>query len=132
MASIFSKIFNSKEETNRIIEEYGEETGKLFIKLWEQRSLRIYVTERTADFQAHLTNVLKNDLDRKIEQKYSTEVYMKFKEFMASVDSDKLYKECGMNHKVMQIMEEIYDSAAEKRIPVQQETYNWLLENYDI
>ena len=70
--------------------------------------------------------------DEQVEKKYTVEFLMGFKRFIAETDVEKLYKEQGMAALVRDSVTLITGLAAEQRTSVQQETYSYFTQNYDI
>lgn len=130
LMSLFGKI--KRGQTERVLEKYGDEVGSLYIKLWKQRTLRSAVAAEVSDFQAHLVEVMLDRFDEQVEKKYTVEFLMGFKRFIAETDVEKLCKEQGMAALVRDSVTLITGLAAEQRTSVQQETYSYFTQNYDI
>ena len=130
LLNLFEKI--KRGQTERVLEKYGDEVGSLYIKLWKQRTLRSAVAAEVSDFQAHLVEVMLDRFDEQVEKKYTVEFLMGFKRFLAETDTEKLYKEQGMAGCVRDTVALISELAAENRTSVQQETYSYFTQNYDI
>ena len=119
-------------ETDRTIEKYGEELASLYIKIGKQRALRVAVTARIPDFQAHLVEVMLDRFDEHIEKKYSMEFLMGFKRFLSEADRQRLYKEQQIDALADETVDLIVAGAEKNGTSVQQETYNYFMENFNI
>lgn len=119
-------------ETDRIIKKYGEELASLYIKIGKQRALRVAVTARIPDFQAHLVEVMLDRFDEHVEKKYSMEFLMGFKRFLSEADRQRLYKEQRIDALADETVELIAAGAEKHKTSVQQETYNYFMENFNI
>ena len=119
-------------ETDRIIKKYGEELASLYIKIGKQRALRVAVTARIPDFQAHLVEVMLDRFDEHVEKKYSMEFLMGFKRFLSEADRQRLYKEQRIDALADETVELIAAGAEKHNTSVQQETDNYFMENFNI
>ena len=119
-------------ETDRTIKKYGEELASLYIKIGKQRALRVAVTARIPDFQAHLVEVMLDRFDEHVEKKYSMEFLMGFKRFLSEADRQRLYKEQRIDALADETVELIAAGAEKHKTSVQQETYNYFMENFNI
>ena len=119
-------------ETDRTIKKYGEELASLYIKIGKQRALRVAVTARIPDFQAHLVGVMLDRFDEHVEKKYSMEFLMGFKRFLSEADRQRLYKEQRIDALADETVELIAAGAEKHKTSVQQETYNYFMENFNI
>ena len=119
-------------ETDRTIKKYGEELASLYIKIGKQRALRVAVTARIPDFQAHLVEVMLDRFDEHVEKKYSMEFLMGFKRFLSEADRQRLYKEQRIDALTDETVELIAAGAEKHKTSVQQETYNYFMENFNI
>ncbi len=119
-------------ETDRTIKKYGEELASLYIKIGKQRALRVAVTARVPDFQAHLVEVMLDRFDEHVEKKYSMEFLMGFKRFLSEADRQRLYKEQRIDALADETVELIAAGAEKHKTSVQQETYNYFMENFNI
>lgn len=119
-------------ETDRTIEKYGEELASLYIKIGKQRALRVAVTARVPDFQAHLVEVMLDRFDEHVEKKYSMEFLMGFKRFLSEADRPRLYKEQQIDALADETLDLIVAGAEKHGTSVQQETYNYFMENFNI
>lgn len=119
-------------ETDRTIKKYGEELASLYIKIGKQRALRVAVTARIPDFQAHLVEVMLDRFDEHVEKKYSMEFLMGFKRFLSEADRQRLYKEQRIDVLADETVELIAAGAEKHKTSVQQETYNYFMENFNI
>ena len=119
-------------ETDRTIKKYGEELASLYIKIGKQRALRVAVTARIPDFQAHLVEVMLDRFDEHVEKKYSMEFLMGFKRFLSEADRQRLYKEQRIVVLADETVELIAAGAEKHKTSVQQETYNYFMENFNI
>lgn len=119
-------------ETDRTIKKYGEELASLYIKIGKQRALRVAVTARITDFQAHLVEVMLDRFDEHVEKKYSMEFLMGFKRFLSEADRQRLYKEQRIDALADETVELIAAGAEKHKTSVQQETYNYFMENFNI
>lgn len=119
-------------ETDRTIKKYGEELASLYIKIGKQRALRVAVTARIPDFQAHLVEVMLDRFDEHVEKKYSMEFLMGFKRFLSEADRQRLYKEQRIDALADETVELIAAGAEKHGTSVQQETYNYFMENFNI
>ena len=119
-------------ETDRTIKKYGEELASLYIKIGKQRALRVAVTARIPDFQAHLVEVMLDRFDEHVEKKYSMEFLMGFKRFLSEADRPRLFKEQQIDALADETVELIAAGAEKHKTSVQQETYNYFMENFNI
>ena len=119
-------------ETDRTIKKYGEELASLYIKIGKQRALRVAVTARIPDFQAHLVEVMLDRFDEHVEKKYSMEFLMGFKRFLSEADRQRLYKEQRIDALADETLDLIAAGAEKHKTSVQQETYNYFMENFNI
>lgn len=119
-------------ETDRTIEKYGEELASLYIKIGKQRALRVAVAARVPDFQAHLVEVMLDRFDEHVEKKYSMEFLMSFKRFLSEADRARLYKEQQLDALADETLDLIVADAEKHGTSVQQETYNYFMENFNI
>ena len=119
-------------ETDRTIKKYGEELASLYIKIGKQRALRVAVTARIPDFQAHLVEVMLDRFDEHVEKKYSMEFLMGFKRFLSEADRQRLYKEQRIDALADETVELIAAGAEKHKTSVQQETYNYFMKNFNI
>ena len=119
-------------ETDRTIKKYGEELASLYIKIGKQRALRVAVTARIPDFQAHLVEVMLDRFDEHVEKKYSMEFLMGFKRFLSEADRQRLYKEQRIDALADETVELIAAGAEKHKTSVQQETYNYFMGSFNI
>lgn len=130
MSNLFEKILHG--QTERVNKKYGEKYGTVYINLWKQRTLRTAVAEQVSDFQAHLIEVMIDRFDDKVEQKYGFEFSIQFKSFLSFINYEKMFKEQNMSALVKETVKLLEKSAAEHRTSVQQETYTYFTQCYDI
>lgn len=119
-------------ETDRTIKKYGEELASLYIKIGKQRALRVAVTARIPDFQAHLVEVMLDRFDEHVEKNYSMEFLMGFKRFLSEADRPRLFKEQQIDALADETVDLIAAGAEKHGTSVQQETYNYFMENFNI
>ena len=90
------------------------------------------MTARITDFQAHLVEVMLDRFDEHVEKKYSMEFLMGFKRFLSEADRQRLYKEQRIDALADETVELIAAGAEKHKTSVQQETYNYFMENFNI
>ena len=70
--------------------------------------------------------------DEHVEKKYSMEFLMSFKRFLSEADRARLYKEQQLDALADETLDLIAADAEKHKTSVQQETYNYFMENFNI